>query len=53
MAWHIKSIYGIVVSWLIAASDILLLYCKSREFHILDRRHRVETLKNSRKTNAG
>ena len=39
MVWHIKSIYGIVVSSLIAPSDIVLLYCKSREFHILDRRH--------------
>lgn len=37
MAEHIKSIYGIVVSLLIALSDVMLLYCESREFHILDR----------------
>jgi len=35
MAGHIKSIYGIVVSWLIAPSDTMFLSCKSREFHIL------------------
>lgn len=33
MAGHIKSISGIVVSLLIAPSDALLFYCKSREFH--------------------
>lgn len=43
MAWHIKSIYGIVVSLLIAPSDIMLLYCKS-EFHILDRARSSENI---------
>ena len=37
MAGHIKSICGIVLSLLIAPSDVMLFYCKSREFHILDR----------------
>ena len=52
MAGHIKSLYGIVVSWLIAPSDIKCCYiAKSREFHILDRRYQVETLKKCQKTN--